>query len=230
MAPVNEHVVEVRYKANPKVLDYRGTWAEGISEHMGLKKWRINDNRVDVHNEDASVHAFVGFGNAGFSTFGVDTRDFFPNKAIRFFKYLFGLDGFGKQIHVKRFGVRSRFAHPFKGDFDDLVHRYATGYLSLTPEAKDAMGGKLVDIGAPLNFTDKIGNFNTMSGPMRSDQLENYFGKQGELPKVSLYFDVDYWVAPDKDMDEREVTSKIKQMADEGWDKSDRIRRLVVGV
>jgi len=62
---VNEHVLEIRYKPNPKILDLRGTWAEQISLHMDLPHWRIVANRIDAFTEGESIHAFVGFRNGG---------------------------------------------------------------------------------------------------------------------------------------------------------------------
>ena len=84
MADLNLQIVEVRYKANPKILDFRGMWADGISQHMSMDRWEIIENRVDVHNEDRSLHAFVSFRNAGFTSKNSPTRNFFPDKSIRF--------------------------------------------------------------------------------------------------------------------------------------------------
>jgi hypothetical protein len=55
MAGLNEHVLEVRYKPNPKVLDYRGTWAESISDHMKLPEWRIVENRIDIYDKKIRI-------------------------------------------------------------------------------------------------------------------------------------------------------------------------------
>lgn len=29
---INQHIFEIRYKPNPKILDYRGTWAEMLTQ------------------------------------------------------------------------------------------------------------------------------------------------------------------------------------------------------
>jgi hypothetical protein len=128
----NEHVLEIRYKPNPKVLDHRGTWAEEISRHMELSEWRIVENRIDIFSKTQDVHAFVGFRNAGLVARDTPTANFFPDKAVKLLRYLFSLEGFGDPLTVERLGVRSRFCTPFDGTFETLCERYATRLLTLT--------------------------------------------------------------------------------------------------
>ena len=96
MAGLNEHVLEVRYKPNPKVLDYRGAWAESISDHMNLPEWRIVENRIDIYDKKNKDHAFVGFRNAGFVAHDTPTKNYFSDKAVKFLKHLFSFEGFEK--------------------------------------------------------------------------------------------------------------------------------------
>jgi hypothetical protein len=229
MSVINEHILEIRYKANPKILDFRGTWAEGISNHMDLKHWRIVENRVDVFNDNSSLHAFVGFKSAGFVAQDTDTKNFFSDKAVKFFRYLFSLDGFGKDIYTTRIGVRSRFAQEYKDDFKNLMIKYSQNYLRLTEEAKKAINAELVDIGGPLNFKDKEGNFNTMSGPMKSEQLQDFFDNREKLPEVSFYYDIDYWITPDKVLDEREIIRKVQTFSLSAWERFSSTSKIVLG-
>lgn len=229
MPDLNRQIVEVRYKPNPKILDYRGTWAEGISEHLNLERWEIIENRVDVYNEDMSLHAFVSFKNAGFTAKNSQTRNFFSDKALRFFKYLYSLDGFETNLHIKRIGVRSRFCREYQGDFGELRDKYTNNYLSLSEGAKETINAKLVDIGGPLNFEDRLGNFNTMSGPMKKEQIERFFETDEDIPSVGLYFDVDYWVRPDSVLNEREVLTKIRQFAESTWERFTALSKIIIG-
>ncbi|MGB9627770.1 MAG: hypothetical protein ACPL6D_03840 [Thermodesulfobacteriota bacterium] len=105
MTHINEHIFEIRYKPNPKVLDYRGSWAEAISEHMQLPDWRILENRIDVYNEKIGERALVGFRNAGFVTRNTPIKKYFPERTIKFFRYVLYLNGFGKILFVERIGV-----------------------------------------------------------------------------------------------------------------------------
>lgn len=229
MPDLNEHILELRYKPNPKVLDYRGSWAEAISDHMKLPKWRIVENRIDIYNEENRDHAFVGFRNAGFVAYNTSTKNYFPDKAVKFFKYLFTLTGFEKKPYVERIGVRSKFCRKHEGSFDELREKYVSNYLSLTDSAKKIIDAKLLDIGGPLNFADKYGNFNTMSGPMTDEQMPQFFEGAKEFPTVGLYFDIDYWLMPKKEVDEQEIIKHITNFTNSAWDRFDSISRLIFG-
>lgn len=228
MSLINELVLEVRYKPNPKILDYRGSLAEAVSKHMELPEWRILENRIDIFAKEGD-HAFVGFRNSGFVAHDVPTKNYFPDKTTKFFRCLFSLDGFEKKPNIQRIGVLSKFCVPFEGAFDDLLNKYTSNYLSLTENAKKTMSAKLTDIGGHLNFSDKYGNFSTMSGPMLEKQMPDFFEKEREFPKVGLYYQIDYWIAPKNEMDDKEVLFVIHNFATSGWSRFEDMRKVVLG-
>jgi hypothetical protein len=223
----NKFIFEIRYKPNSKVLDFRGTWAEKISAHMKLSEWRIVENRVDVLDQDAKNHGFVGFRNSGFVSNDVPTANYFPDQAVKFFKYVLELDGFDSPLFVTRIGVRSKFYRAFEGNFDDLLKRYSTRYLVLTDQAKEIMRADLVDIGGPVNFSDSHGNFNTMSGPMNDEQAKKFLDGKNDLPKVGLYFEIDYWQKPEKQVENANILQLISIFSKESWNKYEGICKLV---
>ena len=227
---VSEHILEIRYKANPKVLDYRGTWAELVSDHMGLAHWRIIENRIDIFDVEKKNRAFVGFNNAGLVARNTPTANFFPDQARKLFKFLFTLEGFDKNPFVTRIGVRSRVGTPFSGSFDDLVTRFSSRYLGLTSDARKALDAELIDIGAPLNFKDKHGNFNTSSGPMPKSQIIKFFKFEDEdnLPDVGLYIDIDYWLKPEKTVADKKLLELIRTFAQQAWHRHSQIQDLVL--
>lgn len=226
---LNEHIVEIRYKPNPKILDYRGTWAEMVSEHMGLDKWRIVENRFDVHDEDQTRRAFVSFRNAGFIVRNSGLRDYFPNQANKFLRFVLNQEPFGDPLFVIRLGVRSRFAWPFSGSFDELLQLYAGKLLTLTREAEQAFDAKLIDLGGPINFKTPRGNINSESGPMAADQLREYFRFEDNPPEAALYVDLDYWNRPARKVAGKQLLATVSQYAEENWDRDARIRALVLG-
>lgn len=226
---INEHIFEVRYKANPKILDKRGEWAELISEHMKFPHWNIVENRVDIYDKVNINHVFVGFHNSGFITIDSPTKNYFYDQAIKFYSFISQLEGFGKQIFVERIGIRSKFCSSFEHGFEELKNRYAQRYLVLTKEAEKAINAKLIDIGGPLNFADQLGNFNTMSGPMEKKQTVLFFTnrKEEELPDVGLFYDIDYWLKPGKAMNSNEINNNIKNFSIAAWERYERIKDLL---
>jgi len=139
---ISEHIFEIRYKPNPKILDYRGTWAELISRYMNLSEWNIVENRVDIYDKVNKNHVFVGFRNSGFVVKDSPTKNYFPDHAKKFFSFVIQLEGFEKQPYVERIGVRSKFCTNFEKGFDELKDRYSQRYLVLTKEAEKAINGK----------------------------------------------------------------------------------------
>lgn len=228
---INEHVFEIRYKPNPKILDYRGTWAEMVSEHMQLSQWRILENRIDVYDKVNKNHAFVGFSSSGFLCNDSPTKNYFYDQAIKLFSFISRLDGFEAEPIVERIGIRSKFCTLFEKGFEELKNQFASKYICLSTEAEKAMNAKLVDIGAPLNFADKLGNFNTMTGPMEKSQIAQFFygRKEAEVPEIGLYFDIDYFLKPNKKMKSDEITKLIREFAESSWDKHEKVRNLILG-
>lgn len=225
--PINEHIFEIRYKPNSKVLDHRGIWAEKLSKHLELSEWQILENRVDVYNKENKLRVFVGFRNSGSVCFASPTSTYFPDKTKKFFRFVLDLDGFEKSLFVERIGVRSKFCSPFSGSFDELRDRYATRYLIPTKEVMNAYDAKLIDIGGPLNFADKHGNFNTMSGPMPKDQIQGFFNQEVDFPEIGFYFDIDYWLKPNKVVENKDILNMISVFAREAWSKHEKITNLI---
>ncbi|HEX9666350.1 MAG TPA: hypothetical protein VGA95_07285 [Thermodesulfobacteriota bacterium] len=225
---INEHIFEIRYKPNAKILDHRGVWAESLSKHLELSEWLIVENRVDVHDKENKLRVFVGFSNAGCVCFTSPTATFFPDKVVKFFRFVLGFDGFINPLFVQRIGIRSKFCTSFGGSFDELRDRYASRYLVPTKELITAYEAKLIDIGGPLNFADKHGNFNTMSGPMPKDQIKEFFSQKTDFPEVGFYFDIDYWLKPNAVMEDKEIVNKISIFSREAWSKHEKIKTLIL--
>ena len=78
---INEHLLEIRYSPNPKILDYRGTWAESVSKFMELSEWQIVENRFDVFDKEQTRRFFVSYKNAGALIHNSTTRNYFPDQA-----------------------------------------------------------------------------------------------------------------------------------------------------
>ena len=227
---ISEHIFEIRYKPNPKVLDSRGIWAEMISEHMKLSEWRILGNRIDIYDKLNKNHAFVGFRNSGFLCIDSPTNNYFPDLAIKLLNFITKLDGFEKQPFVERIGVRSRFCNGANQSFEDLKNQYSSKYFYLTKDAEKGINAKLIDIGGNLNFADSLGNFNTASGPMEKNQILEFFNnrKEAEVPEVGLYYDIDYFIKPNKVMSVDEINLIIRKFTESSYDRYNKTKELIL--
>lgn len=224
----NRNILEIRYKPNSKVLDYRGKWAEQISSHMKLSEWRIGKDRIDIYDKEGKDRAFISYRNAGFVTNDAPTANYFPDKAIKLFKFIFELHDFDSPLYVLRIGVRVKFYTGFNGNFEELMEKYANRFLKLTDDAKKILNAELLDIGSPLNFKDKYGHFNMMGGPMRSEQAQEYLERDEELSKVGLYFDIDYWIQPENIVKNERILDTISVFSEQAWGKHKGVCNIIL--
>lgn len=226
---INEHILEIRYKPNSKILDFRGNITEKISQHMNLSEWQIGENRIDVFKKDQSFRAFVAFRNSGIVIRNTSLPDYFPNQAVKFVRYLFSLETMANPVFVERLGVKSKFSIPYKGSFSELFENFKNKLIHLSDEALAAYDAEIIDVGFPLNFKTIRGNINTNCGPMKKDQLKLFFDheKEEELPEVGIYIDFDYWIKPSKPISVKELCDYIKDYSNENWQRRDRIHSLI---
>lgn len=226
---ISQHIFELRFKPNSRILDHRGTWAQHISKELSLSEWIIVENRFDVHDKLKKETVFVGFRNCGYTCKDAPTRNYFPDKGAQFLRLLFSFEEFENPIFVERIGVRTKFITNHAKGFDDLRDRVGSKYITLPEKAMKAISAKLVDIGAPLNFADKQGNFNTSLGPMTKDQISDFIPGRNDYPEVGLFYDIDYWLKPEKELPDSEVLRIMKSFAFEAWDRHERIKDLILG-
>lgn len=226
---VNEHILELRYKPNPQILDYRGRFVESFSSYMNLSEWRISNNRVDIHSKDELIRAFVSIKNAGLVLRNTDLPDYFPNQANKFIKHLFSTEPFNEPLLVRRLGVRSRFATISPIPFEKLIQECQRKVIKLNTEAANALEAELTDIAFHFNFETPLGKFYFNGGPMEKAQLEEFFDfvDPETLPETVLYVNLDYWLKSEE-MSSRKIKSLVKEFAMENWTRNEKICSLVM--
>jgi hypothetical protein len=228
---LNEHVLEIRYKPIPAFLDCRGAFGGSLLELTGFSEWRIDENRVDVYTNDEMARVFVAFRNAGAVFRNTDLPDYFPNQAAKFARHVLSQPPFADPIPVERLGVRSRFALAVDASFEELLSRFQARVLSLTKEAGEVYGPKIIDLGAPVVFQTSIGKVNSHAGPMERDQLSKFFDYRDKetLPAVSIYSEFDYWLKPSDPMPAKDILALIKSYAAENWQRHSRLEAILLG-
>ncbi len=225
----NEQILEIRYKPNAKLLDYRGSWAEAISLFMELPEWSIDDNSIALVDPDQLHRVTVAFKNTVFMVINSSTANYFPEKGKKLFKFLFELEGYGKELMIHRIGCRGRFYREYKGSFDKLLELYLSRYVGVNETARRALDAEIEDIGGMVNYRDRLGHFNTMSGPMKRDQVAGIFKRDEEYSDVGLFIDIDYWSKPEKVINGEELLTQIQRFSDATWAKYRAIESLVLG-
>ena len=226
----SDHTVEIRFTPSPTILDRRGQWAKKLSTNLRLKKWRIGFDRIDLFEDDSDAKAYITFFNAGLTIQDADDPATFDDLIGLFLRTLSELPDFGTPIHLTRLGVRSRFLTKYDGTFVELRTRFCEKCLRISTAYENAMAGNLVDIGAPINFIDQHGSFNTSAGPMEREQAKFFFQRDAglfDLLTVGLYFDVDYFQVPDADMPMEAIMTKALTFSQQGRAKYQALKSLL---
>ncbi len=230
----NDISCQIDYKPNPLIMDRRGQWTAILCEKLEYPDWRIIENRLDVINKAQNARGYVSFNKCVFTLTDVNSHEVFATKASEFLETVFALDGFDNHLQVKRLGVRARFCTPFPASFDKLLARFTTLYIDLKDAAKSALGENTIatDAAAPWYFKDEHGDFKTYCGPMKKDQIAEFFNYRAatDLPDVGLYYDIDYYDLSQEDKEEIEVESillKLPVFVRAAWDRHQTVRNLI---
>lgn len=208
---VNQSIIEIRYKPNSKILDYRGSYAEMISKLMGLEHWKITENRIDVYDNEDNKRVFVSFRNSGISINNLTNNQLFLDQALKYFGFLFNDKPFGEKININRIGLRYRNLNKYEGPYEELVIKYHSSMFIIPEETKQAFGYQITDVGFPLDFRDNQARIHTLSGPMSKEQALDFFKFESNdtLPNCGFYIDIDYWEILDEEMNFDQLSKKL---------------------
>jgi hypothetical protein len=185
-------VFDIRYPAAANLFDNRGKIATKWQWTSDLTEWRISNNQVSIHNKSGTTFLNAGFKNTSVVMELPDSHTQFTNQASEFSTWVLDLLEVKK---IDRVGLRY-IQLAKKQHFKLLVAKMREKLLALSKEDWESLGGHPEDIGLPLtlSFGDNKANFTI--GPMKSDQLANYFDSndvKGKLPSVAVFLDFDLY-------------------------------------
>ena len=228
MPDLNEHTFEIKFKPNPTILDFRGYLAQSLSSHINLTEWKISENKIDVYDKEINDRLFVGYKNAGYVLMNATSESHFYNKVNEFYKFLSTLKSFGTKPFVYRIGLRIKFLKQCDCSFERLRDFYIANFISPAKNLHDILNANLLDIGAPLDLKDDLGQFHFESGPMKEEQSKQYFSKKKqEFPPIGFFLDIDYSINPKEETDDETVTKNIVAFSSAIWDKYRKIVSLL---
>lgn len=231
---LNEHVCEVRFKPNARIIDRRGEYAEILATSTGLPKWKVAASRVEVHDEEETRRGFFGHRNAGFEASQAPTHNYFADQAAKFIRTLVDLPGFGPTLNVLRIGLRSRFCIGVPGDFDELVRAYSLKVWDGEAAAK-SLGltgtAKLIDVGTWMKLADDVGKFTLSCGPITDEEAANQFPKRSatKFPEVNLYLDIDYFDDSVQTLDAKGLVRVIHALGSRSWQRAAEAAERILG-
>ena len=224
-----EQIYEIRYRPNPILMDHRGQIVQQMKKELGYTESKFDPVRVDAKTKKGDERSFVSIGNAGLTIDQAGGTELFMEKFKSVFDVMFGFDFMESPIHIARIGVRAKFLVDCGLTFERLRKHFLERYVRIHDAAEAVYDASIVDVAAPLNFTDKLGSFNTNSGPMRVSQAKDLFNPNLPVPDVGLYYDIDYYTKPEKEMENSEIVEQIETFAKANLDRFGSIRELICG-
>jgi hypothetical protein len=228
---INEITVEIRFAPKAEFLDLRGSLAQKLSKELNLSEWRIDPTRVDVFDKIESRRFFISHANAGAILNGVADVEVATNQLNDFMKMALTGIPFHGRAHIRRIGVRTKFANNFHGSFEQLRSLYKERYVTVPQSTIDLFESDLDDIGVSLNFVGKDWNMNTMTGPMDKDQVIMFmqFQKRNkDLPEVVAYFEADKWSEPNAEMPWGKISDQVSNFLHSNWQANKRLCDVVM--
>ncbi|MBN1450603.1 MAG: hypothetical protein JW963_06270 [Anaerolineales bacterium] len=217
-------VFEIRYPAAANLFDNRGRIAAKWQWTSDLTEWRISNNQVSIYNKSGTTFLNAGFKNTSVVMELPESHAHFSNQASQFSTWVLDLLEVKK---IDRIGLRF-IQLSKKQHFKLLVTKMREKLFALSEDDWNSLGGYPEDIGLPLTLVVGDNRANFTLGPMKSDQLANYFESKdvkGKLPSVALFLDFDlYRTEPNFSIETRskEISDYLKAGSQQILDISDK--------
>jgi hypothetical protein len=185
-------VFEIRYPAAAHLFDNRGKIASKWQWTSDLSEWRISNNQVSIHNKSGNTFLNAGLKNTSVVMELPESHTQFSTQAAEFSTWVLDLLEIKK---IDRIGLRF-IQLSKKQHFKLLVTKMREKLLALGEDDWASLGGHPEDVGLPLTLTFGDNKANFTLGPMKSDQLINYFESndvKSKLPSVAIFLDFDFY-------------------------------------
>ena len=217
---ISNHIIEIRYKPDSRMLDKRGEIAQGLLSAT-FEHWDITNNRIDLSNsKNPNITAFFSFRNLGVASS-------YPNKISDFLKtaqaFIKSAWNFFPNNTITRIGVRSAFLIETK-DFKKAFDGYRNKFLKLSDNDIKEFGGDLIDFAFPLNFMDGENNFNVMTGPMEKGQSIGLFKGEKDIFDSGIYVEIDYFRT---EFSPHMIVKRAIELLNQGTKKAEELADLI---
>lgn len=186
---INEHVIEIRFKPDARILDKRGEIANLLTVNP-FDQWNISTNKINFLSKDnPNLEAYFSFKNTGLiSSYPNETKSFIEETE----KFIKTVWNHFPTNEITRVGIRSRYVLPAK-DFKTMFDAYKEKFLGIKDDDLKKLGGDLIDLGFPLNFVDGENFFNIHTGPMEKKEFSNLVKNQDEIFDNGVFLDFDFF-------------------------------------
>ena len=167
------HLVEVRFKAQPGIIDHAGALAAAF-EGDPFTLWRISNSpfRVELHNRDRSKVAVASVGSVQLEMEAPETYSVFRDHLSRWLR-LVTEDRFFGDLEVRRMGFRTWYFAPANGfEFAELAGRVAERLLRVDVLQQSLSSWNISDNSLVLHLADEDRSLHIRAGPIGGDEAK----------------------------------------------------------
>ncbi|RLD37338.1 MAG: hypothetical protein DRI74_06975 [Bacteroidetes bacterium] len=219
-----EHVFEVRHVASGTFLDVRGYVADYIKECGLFPHWNIDANIVNFRDQEKKAKtdaAFISYKSAGYIVFDAPTKNYFPDKSIKFWKIL-NENNHYKISELLRIGIRTKAFFPLDKSFEEIRDTiYAKFY---TKESQALIGGSLDDIQLIIDYEEEEFKVFLRGGPLKKGEAAKYFNFESEeFKNTGLFLDLDFFKK--EALNHKDIPQLLNTAVDISWKKLETIAR-----
>ncbi|MBU1318495.1 MAG: hypothetical protein KKG33_03245 [candidate division Zixibacteria bacterium] len=216
-----EHVLEVRYAALGSFLDVRGRIADYVRRRNLFPHWKIDSNVVNFRDDSEGVKregAFVGYKSAGYVTLDPATRNYFADRASRFWKSLQEYDQF-KIPTPTRFGARTKIFVPSEHSFEAINK---ASFETLFSDKARSLIGEETDFQFTIELREDVFDVRVSGGPIHKDEAGRYFQFESDrFNQCGLYLDIDYFKSDG--LAASDIPQLLKKAIELSWCKAEQI-------
>jgi hypothetical protein len=226
--PMNEFVVEVRFKLKSKPIYNLQQIAERAAEHMELPVWKVRLRRIEVADESQRWLGFASDYHAGFVGRGCISAEEFAEKAAKFLRFMFKHDPFGDNLLVEHIGVKTGIAETYTGKYNELNDRFKKRMFAKLEGGKTVLSSTLsVEHERTIPGVDGRIKFN--GGPVKKKKISQLFRYLKEAPEQALYLEFDYFITPKAEVKTYQVYTTVRAFCQQEYTWYEKIKQIVLG-
>lgn len=219
---LTEHVLEVRHVASGSFLNVRGYIADYIQSENILPHWKIDANIINFRDKEDKIvkeGAFSGYKNTGYIVFNPETKNYFQDKAIKFWNTLIKCE-FYPATQLNRFGTRLKTFIPSNQNFDAINKKLHDSLL--TDQSKELFKGTKKDFQLILDMEDKNFSIKIQIGPIHEDEVGKYLNFDSDyFEKCGIFLDIDVFKV--KDLNHKDIPGLLKEAVKVQWNQVNQI-------
>ncbi len=188
-ARVRKVIVEIRYPTAVGFFEKRGELI-AVSETDSVNV-KLQENRIEIDDRSNQCVKQIGFFTSSITSQRMETVGGFLLDVAG--KWLQAIMDVMSVEELRRIGVRQLMVFPCDQSFESLVGQFVQGPLAINDSSWEIMDGRPYDVGLALDFELGEHAAHLKIGPMKAEQMANFFERTEDVPEVGIFVDWDYY-------------------------------------